>query len=30
MKNNIRPQETHMFLEWTVFRSSASSTSKSR
>jgi len=29
MKSNIRPQETHMFLEWTVFRSSASSISKS-
>jgi len=29
MKSNIRPQETHMFLEWSVFRSSASSISRS-
>jgi len=29
MKSNIRSKETHVFLEWTVFRSSASSISKS-
>jgi len=29
MKSNIRPQDTHMLLEWTVFRSSASFISKS-
>jgi len=29
MKSNIRPQETYMFQEWTVFRSSVSSISKS-
>jgi len=29
MKSNICRQETHMFLEWTLFRSSAYSTSKS-
>jgi len=29
MKSNIRPHETYMFLEWTVFGSSASSISQS-
>ena len=29
MKRNIHPQETYMFQEWTVFRSSESSISKS-